>query len=126
MKPFVLASLLAASAAACGGDSPTAPSSVALVTFSVQAETFRVSLTSANQVVAARAAQDGGLARIPIGRIAAGTQANAGWTWHLEGLTFAETAIEVCDGRPSDVERQGVMFGGGTYCPWAATVVRIE
>src|SRR5262249_16846099 len=51
---------------------------------------------------------------------------NVGWTWHLEDLTFAEATIELCDGRPSDVEREGNRFGGGTFCPWSAAVVRID
>ena len=72
----------------CGTDSPAAPSSKAIVTFAVQDETFRVSLTSDEQLAAARAAQGGGPARIPTGRIVAGTQANTGWSWHLEDLTL--------------------------------------
>src|SRR5262245_36666527 len=105
---------------ACGSNSPTAPSSTALVTFSVEGETFRVLLTSTEQVAATHAAHAGGPARIPIGRIVSGTQVNMGWSWHLEDLTFAESTIELCDGRPSDVERQGTGFGGGSFCPWAA------
>jgi hypothetical protein len=45
---------------------------------------------------------------------------------HLEDVAFAEVAIELCDGRPSDVERQGAAFGGGRYCPWQASVMQIE
>ena len=116
----------AALAVACGGDSPTSPSPAAVATFSVSGETFRVALTSADQVAAARAAQNGGPARIPTGRIVAGNQVNIGWSWHLEDLTFAEVTIELCDGRPSDVERAGAQFGGGRFCPWTATVVRID
>jgi hypothetical protein len=92
----------------------------------VSGETFRVALTSADQVAAARAAQNGGAARIPVGRVALGTQVNTGWSWHLEDLTFAEVTVELCDGRPSDVERAGSEFGGGRFCPWTATVVRID
>jgi hypothetical protein len=110
---------------ACGHGT-TDPSSNAVVTFSVANETFRVLLTSAAQVAAARAAQRGGPARIPNGRIALGTQVNTGWTWHLEDVTFAELTIELCDGRPSDVERQSTQFGGGRFCPWGATIVRID
>ena len=112
---------------ACGDDgTPTAPSSAALVTFRVEGETFRVALTNAEQVAAARAAQSGGPARIPIGRIVGGAQVNMGWSWHLEDLTFAEATIELCDGRPSDVEHQGTQFGGGRFCPWNASVIRID
>ena len=113
-------------ASACGGSTPTAPSPGALVTFTVASETFRVSLTSADQVAAARAAQSGGPARIPNGHIVPGMQVNVGWSWHLEDVMFVESTIELCDGRPSDVERQGTGFGGGRFCPWTATVIRID
>jgi len=120
------AALATAVAVACGGGAPTPPSSGTLVTFAVGNETFRVALTTTDQVAAARAAQSGGPARIPIGRVLPGTQVNAGWNWHLEDVAFAEVTIELCDGRPSDVERGGVQFGGGRFCPWSATVVRID
>jgi hypothetical protein len=94
--------------------------------FSVADERFRVALTSDEQIVAAHAAQAGGPARIPTGRIVRGTQVNAGWSWHLEDVAFAESTIELCDGRPSYVEREGTSFGGGRYCPWTATIVEID
>lgn len=112
-------------AGACG-DGMTQPSVSAIVTFRVVDETFRVRLTTLSQVAAARAAMDGGPASIPNGRIVAGTDVNVGWSWHLEEVEFAEAAIELCDGRPSDVEREGVGFGGGRYCPWSAAVVEIR
>ena len=107
-------------------ESPNDPSSAVVVTFRVADETFRAALTTKEQVDAARAAQNGGRAKIPNGRIVLGTQVNTGWTWHLEDVSFAEATIEVCDGRPSDVERQGTGFGGGRYCPWSATITRID
>ena len=110
---------------ACHGR-PTAPSSDAVVTFGVVNETFRVLLTSSDQVASARAAQAGSRARIPLGRVVSGTQVNTGWSWHLEDVTFAEAAIELCDGLPSHVEREGTQFDGGSYCPWSAVVIRIE
>jgi hypothetical protein len=132
MKPirdWIVALLVASTTlltSACDDGTPTQPSTGAVVTFQVANETFRVSLTSADQVAAARAAQNGGRARIPNGRIVSGMQVNTGWSWHLEDVTFAESTIELCDGRPSDVERQGSAFGGGRFCPWTATIVRIE
>lgn len=110
--------------AACD-NGPTSPSDGALVTFRVADEQFRVELETHDQVEAARRAQQGGPARIPNGRIVAGTRENAGWSWHLEDVTFAEVTIELCDGRPSDVEREGVQFGGGRFCPWSATVLSV-
>ena len=111
--------------AGCDG-SPSRPSPSAVATFAVADERFRVSLNSEAQIAAARAAQAGGRARIPTGRIVSGTQVNMSWSWHLEDVTFAETTIELCDGRPSDVERQGTSFGAGRYCPWSATIVAID
>jgi hypothetical protein len=111
--------------AGCDG-SPSGPSSSAIVTFSVVDERFRVSLMGDEQIAAARAAQAGGHARVPIGRIVPGTQANTGWSWHLEDVAVAESTIELCDGRPSDVERHGTSFGGGRYCPWTAKIVDID
>ena len=126
MRRSLLVVALGLLAASCRSDSPTSPSTMATVTLAVGSETFRVALTTPEQVAAARAAQAGGRARIPNGRIVAGTQVNTGWTWHLEDVAFAEATIELCDGRPSDVERQGPAFGGGRFCPWSATVIRIE
>lgn len=118
--------LAAALAAACGDGSPARPTSGALVTFDVSGETFRVWLSTPDRIAAARAARDGAAARIPNGRVVSGTQYNTGWSWHLEDVEFAEATIEVCDGRPSDVERAGVGYGGGRYCPWGASILRIE
>ena len=111
---------------ACGDGTPTSPSTGAIVTFAVADETFRVWLTSADQIAAARAAQSGGPARIPNGRVVAGAQINTGWSWHMEAVEFAEFTIELCDGRPSDVEREGPQFGGGRFCPWTARILRID
>ena len=110
--------------AACG--SPTGPSGRAIVTFRVVTETFRARLDTPAQIAAARAAQAGGRAYIPVGRIVAGTQVNTGWTWHLEDIEFAEATVEVCDGLPSHVEREGTRFANGVYCPWSARVIAID
>ena len=112
---------------ACWPDgTPTAPSMTAIATVAVGSETFRIRLTGDSQIAAARAAQAGGHAQIPNGRIVRGTQVNEGWSWHIEQVEFAESTIELCDGRPSDVEREGPAFGGGRFCPWTARIVRID
>ena len=122
---FIAVLLLSIVASACA-DCPTSPSDTAVVTFNVAGETFRVQLVGEPQIEAARAAQGGGSARIPNGRIVPGAGVNAGWSWHLEDVEFVEVAIELCDGRPSDVERQGTQFGGGRFCPWSARIVAIS
>jgi hypothetical protein len=111
---------------ACFGDGPTAPSRGAVVTFRVVDETFKVQLLDERQIDAAHVAANGGRARIPNGRVVAGASVNVGWSWHLEDVEFAELTTEVCDGRPSDVEREGVTFGGGRFCPWTARVISID
>ena len=45
---------------------------------------------------------------------------------NLEDVLFVESTIELCEGRPSDVERQGIELGGGRLYPWSATVIRID
>ena len=121
----ILAPLILSFASLGCGDGPTAPSRGAVVTFRVVDETFRVHLLDERQIDAAHQAANGGRARIPNGRIVAGAGVNVGWSWHLEDVEFAELTTEVCDGRPSDVEREGVSFGGGRFCPWTARVISI-
>ena len=120
-----LALLTIVCAPGCGG-SPTPPSRVAIVTFQVEDESFRVRLVGEDQISAALRAEAGSGGRIPNGRIVGGTEVNRGWSWHLVDVSFVEVAIELCDGRPSDVERAGVNFGGGRFCPWTARVVAID
>jgi hypothetical protein len=110
----------------CAACSSTAPSQGATVSIRVVDETFRVQLLDETQIDAARRAQAGGPASIPNGRIVPGTSVNVGWSWHLEDVEFAEVTIELCDGRPSDVERDGVRFGGGRFCPWSARVISVD
>lgn len=105
---------------------PTAPRGAAIVTVRVIDEQFRMLLTTPAQIEAARAAQAGGPASIPNGRLVAGTQVNTGYSWHVVDVEFAEATVEVCDGLPSHVQRQGVQFGAGRYCPWSARIVGIE
>lgn len=124
-RRLILVALLLSIVASGCADGPTSPSDTAVVTFGVAGETFRVQLVGERQIEAARAAQGGGSARIPNGRIVLGVGVNSGWSWHLEDVEFVQVAIEVCDGRPSDVERQGMQFGAGRFCPWSARVLAI-
>jgi hypothetical protein len=123
---FLAAVAIAAACLSACDESPTTPSSSAIVTFQVSNEQFKVRLTTAEQLAAAQAARSGGPARIPNGRIVVGRDVNAPWNWHLVDVEFAEVTVEVCDGRPSDVERNAASFGGGRFCPWSATIVRID
>jgi hypothetical protein len=55
---------------------------------------------------------------------------NRPWSWHLDPSTvsFAEIAIELCDGCPSFVERDLEYWIGtvGRYCPWTTEVIARE
>jgi hypothetical protein len=105
----------------------TSPSPTsALVTFRVVNETFKALLTDSAAIDLARRSQAGSAKRFPNGRILAGTDVNTGWNWHLVDVEMVEASIELCDGRPSDVEHAGATYGGGRFCPWSATVVSIE
>jgi hypothetical protein len=105
---------------------PTNPSGDPVAVIRVSDEVFRIRLDTPDLQRAARAAMNGGPASIPNGVIARGTDVNVGWSWHLRHVEFVEVTIELCDGRPSMVEREGQAFGGGRFCPWGARVVAIE
>ena len=55
-----------------------------------------------------------------------GAQNNTGYSWHVEDVEFVQVTIELCDGLPSHVQREGIAFGGGRYCPWSAQVLSVE
>jgi hypothetical protein len=50
------------------------------------------------------------------------------WSWHLipETVNFPQLSMEVCDGRPSDVEnnKQHWLIDVKMYCPWQAKIIR--
>jgi hypothetical protein len=126
-RNLILGAVLAMTlvAAACGS-SPSAPSQDPVAVVRVGDEVFRIRLDTPAVEQAARAAHAGTGPRIPNGRIVAGTDVNVGWSWHLRDVTFADATIELCDGRPSMVERQGTAFGAGRFCPWGAEVTAFE
>src|SRR5262245_20465106 len=98
MKLKAGAFLLSVLAVSCS-DGSSAPSATAVVTIGVGSETFRLQVVGDRQIAAARAAQEGGRASIPNGRIVAGSGVNQAWSWHLEDVEFVEAVIELCDGR---------------------------
>lgn len=53
---------------------------------------------------------------------------NSPWSWHLDGkhTRLVEVSIELCDGRPSDVELVGCGFANGTFCPWSAQLIELR
>ena len=138
MKQAILArrticTLVALSAllAACGGtvpsEQPAAPNDVVVTLRVADAEEYRIRLTDADDIATARKLLAGEIApAIPNGRVVRGdADVNVGYTWHIDvpSVEFADTATEVCDGRPSDVEKR--VITSDRYCPWSAKVVAI-
>jgi hypothetical protein len=120
--------ILAFGLAACGGTAAPAPPPGVVVTLRVaDAEEYRIKLTEPDDIAIAQKLLAGEEApRIPNGRVVRGaTDVNVGYSWHIDPATieFADSTTEVCDGRPSDVEKGAIT--SDQYCPWAAKVVAI-
>ena len=65
----------------------------------------------------------------PIGRVFGGDGGfNAPWHWHFDSKQWVLTEMspEVCDARPSDMEKAqaGPGEAGTEFCPWAAYLLR--
>src|SRR5215475_11086903 len=129
---LVLAVWLSAMLAACGGAVPSGqppPASTGVVvTFRVaHTEEYRIRLTDPGDIATAqKLLADEAAPRIPNGRVVRGeVDVNVGYSWHIDPATieFSDVATEVCDGRPSDVERG--LITSEWYCPWSAQVVAI-
>jgi len=120
----VLAAVLAAGSPAFGAGERRA-----VVTWKVTGETFRTYLNGRENIAAVRRAiARHASAGIPIGRIYRGTQVNTGHRWHLRNVRLVETAIELCDGRPSDLDSDLPYWVDTVkrYCPWGAKPVRLR
>jgi hypothetical protein len=150
MRPIALAPvLLTLALAACSGGgatpspsaaAPSPPASAApsgaapsgsagvVVTFQVVGEQYRIELTDAADIEIARRLLAGQEApAIPNGLVVRGDPSvNTGYTWHIDpaSVEFADSTIEVCDGLPSDVEKN--VITSDRYCPWSAKVIAID
>lgn len=55
---------------------------------------------------------------------------NSPWHWHFVpgAWDLVEVAVEVCDGRPSDVESDPDHWVDkvGAFCPWSSYVVQVD
>ena len=125
MVALLLVALVTSPAAVAGGT----PKKRALVTWDVGGERFRTYLNAPADIRAVRVAiRAGESAGIPVGRIYRGERENAGHRWHLRNVHLAEATIELCDGRPSDLDRQ-LRYWRETvksYCPWSAIPLRLR
>lgn len=59
-----------------------------------------------------------------------GRDCDSQWTYHVDSarMAWVSVAIEGCDGRPSDIERDKPhwLTSVKRYCPWTARVVSVE
>lgn len=123
--------ITAALLAACGGGADDGEGEVTFV-FRLRgasaAEAFRVSTASAAAIQAARAQlrlppQERHL--FPSGILREDhTGQNPPWHWRLVEVSLVESAIELCDARPSMVEADLPYWLGTVqrFCPWGAYV----
>jgi len=101
-----------------------------IVTFEVVDEEYRILITDPNDIAIALQllAGDPLAPRIPNGLVVRGDDGgvNTGYSWHIDpdSLEFADLTIEICDGRPSDVEAGSI--SGDRFCPWEAEVVSVD
>ena len=122
---------LCALLAACGGtassEQPDTPNDVVVTIRVADTEEYRIRLTDPDDIATARKLLAGEVAPgIPNGQVIRGdADVNVGYSWHIDSASveFADTTTEVCDGRPSDVERGAI--SSDRYCPWSAKVVAI-
>lgn len=134
-RGWLVATCMAVAVAGCG--ETTAPGDGleggVMATFEVSGERFRAWVTNPAAIGAILELRDGeSAANIPNGALHVGAGPggyNAPWTWHLDAndIEMAETAIEVCDGRPSlvdDLLDDYLLVG--RFCPWGATLISVD
>ena len=91
-------------------------------------EEFRATISSREDIARARSQLSLAVSErrlFAIGGILPGNGGhNLHWSWHFSGVGLAETAVELCDGRPSIVEANLNYWLNtvGSFCPWASYV----
>ena len=126
MKKLVFALSAALLAVACSEDA-TGPDETVYVV-EVSGEQFKVKVTDPEAIANIEARLASGQTGVIIGSLVRGHGGfNNPWGWHLDPGTVdaVDTAIELCDGRPSMVQNDlnYWMNSVKSYCPWGAKVV---
>lgn len=119
--------------AACdGSSSPTEPPQPGalfrILSSDASGETFHVLILDPAVIAEADSLVGRGNVKIVNGRLARSDGGfNQPWSWHMvpETVEFVDTAIEVCDGRPSDIEADLDYWIDtvARFCPWGTQVV---
>ena len=93
-------------------------------------ETFIILMMDPEAIQDAKARFEGKNSMFPIGTLVRGDGGfNSPWSWHLDPdtVSMTEVAIELCSGRPSDVEAD-VDYWIDTvrsFCPWSAEIIKV-
>ncbi len=128
----------AAAGLACGtallagcDDSPTTRGEDDRDAFLVEVlgEQFYVRATDPDAVAALNARVQSGEVSVVLGEVKQGDGGfNAPWSWHLDpaSVEVADAAMELCDGRPSFVQKDVAKWiaEARVFCPWSAKVVK--
>jgi hypothetical protein len=97
-------------------------------TFDVVGEYFHATVTGTDGIAQAIALWRGeSRASIPFVYLVSETHRwNCGYAWSADGarLTFAESAMELCDGAPHDA--RFAFDEAGVWCPWGARLVQLR
>lgn len=112
---------------ACGLCTGRAPGAV--IAFDIGGESLRVWITNGPFIDRAKELLATGTHQIPIfNTLLDGRDCDSRWTWHPDSFNvqWADAAIEVCDGRPSDVEADKPYWFSIGFCPWSAVLTEVD
>jgi len=103
----------------------------ALISLAICDETLAVWSTADAFIDTARELLASGEGLIPIfATLLDGSDCDAQWSWHPDAahMSFAELAIELCDGCPSHIEADKTYWLTVVrqYCPWSARVSAVD
>jgi len=103
----------------------------AMIRFGIQNESLTVWVTNGPFIDRAVQLLATGGRQVPIfGTLFDGAACDPQWTWHVDpqNVSFADAAIELCDGLPSHIEANKAYWLGTvkSYCPWSAVVTAID
>lgn len=103
----------------------------AFILFRVNDETLLTWVTNGKFIDDALAQRGKKAGPLPLFKqVVDGADCDPRWTWHVDpaAAEFTQLATEVCDGRPSDVEKDKKKWIADVkrYCPWSARVVSVD
>jgi hypothetical protein len=101
----------------------------AMISFAIVNESLTVWSTNGSFIDRAKTLLATGQRQVPIfNTLLDGRDCDPQWTWHPDptDMTFADAAIEVCDGLPSSVEADKAYWFSIGFCPWSAVVTGVD